>query len=90
MDSFSSFFDSQFFSRNRWSYDLLKNFRQISPVVQTHLKRFSAFQNQAKVDPQQENIDPLKRDAFLLNLCENVYVLYNLKDYGEQTLRWMT
>ncbi|KAL6576674.1 Bax inhibitor 1 [Orobanche minor] len=39
MDSFSSFVDSQFSSRNRWSYDSLKNFRQISPVVQTHLKR---------------------------------------------------
>ncbi|KAL6519446.1 Bax inhibitor 1 [Orobanche gracilis] len=39
MDSFSSFVDSQFSSRNRWSYDSLKNFRQISPVVQTHLKQ---------------------------------------------------
>ncbi|KAL6503217.1 Bax inhibitor 1 [Orobanche hederae] len=39
MDSFSSFFDSQFSSRNRWSYESLKNFRQISPVVQTHLKQ---------------------------------------------------
>ncbi|XP_057775598.1 bax inhibitor 1-like isoform X2 [Salvia miltiorrhiza] len=39
MDSFSSFFDSQSSSRNRWSYDSLKNFRQISPVVQTHLKQ---------------------------------------------------
>ncbi|XVE57571.1 hypothetical protein DITRI_Ditri04bG0100700 [Diplodiscus trichospermus] len=37
MDAFSSFFDSQ--SRNNWSYDTLKNFRQISPIVQTHLKR---------------------------------------------------
>lgn len=37
MDTFSSFFDSQHGSR--WSYDSLKNFRQISPVVQTHLKR---------------------------------------------------
>jgi len=39
MDSFSSFFDSQYPSRNSWSYDSLKNFRQISPVVQTHLKQ---------------------------------------------------
>ncbi|KAL6519445.1 Bax inhibitor 1 [Orobanche gracilis] len=37
MDSFSSFVDSQFSSRNRC--DSLKNFRQISPVVQTHLKQ---------------------------------------------------
>ncbi|XP_021275791.1 bax inhibitor 1-like [Herrania umbratica] len=37
MDAFSSFFDSR--SRSNWSYDTLKNFRQISPVVQTHLKR---------------------------------------------------
>ncbi|KAL6496200.1 Bax inhibitor 1 [Orobanche gracilis] len=39
MDSFTSFVDSQFSSRNRWSYDSLKNFRRISPVVQTHLKQ---------------------------------------------------
>ncbi|XP_022718466.1 bax inhibitor 1-like [Durio zibethinus] len=37
MDAFSSFFDSQ--SRSNWNYDTLKNFRQISPIVQTHLKR---------------------------------------------------
>ncbi|XVF51839.1 hypothetical protein PTKIN_Ptkin04bG0216500 [Pterospermum kingtungense] len=37
MDAFSSFFDSQ--SRSNWSYDTLKNFLQISPIVQTHLKR---------------------------------------------------
>ncbi|XVF13469.1 hypothetical protein REPUB_Repub08aG0210400 [Reevesia pubescens] len=37
MDAFTSFFDSQ--SRSHWSYDTLKNFRQISPIVQTHLKR---------------------------------------------------
>ncbi|KAK8587379.1 hypothetical protein V6N12_021875 [Hibiscus sabdariffa] len=37
MDAFSSFFDSQ--SRSNWSYDTLKNFRQISPVVQAHLKQ---------------------------------------------------
>ncbi|KAL6544375.1 Bax inhibitor 1 [Orobanche minor] len=74
MDSFSLFFNSQFSSRNRWSYDSLKNFRQISRVVQTYLKQFSAFQNQAKVDSQQENDDPLKSDVFLLNLCENVSV----------------
>ncbi|KAG5089782.1 hypothetical protein JHK86_002394 [Glycine max] len=35
MDSFNSFFDST----NRWNYDTLKNFRQISPVVQNHLKQ---------------------------------------------------
>ncbi|KAF2282732.1 hypothetical protein P3X46_016474 [Hevea brasiliensis] len=39
MDSFASFFDSQSASRNRWTYDSLKNFRQISPVVQAHLKQ---------------------------------------------------
>lgn len=42
MESFTSFFDSQSSSsssRNRWSYESLKNFRQISPVVQTHLKK---------------------------------------------------
>ncbi|XP_076959375.1 bax inhibitor 1-like [Bidens hawaiensis] len=39
MESFSSFFDSQSASRNSWSYDSLKNFRQISPRVQTHLKQ---------------------------------------------------
>ncbi|XP_013616139.1 PREDICTED: bax inhibitor 1-like [Brassica oleracea var. oleracea] len=38
MDSFSSFFDSQPGSRS-WSYDSLKNLRQISPSVQNHLKR---------------------------------------------------
>ncbi|GMJ11011.1 ARABIDOPSIS BAX INHIBITOR 1, BAX inhibitor 1 [Hibiscus trionum] len=37
MDAFSSFFDSQ--SRSNWSYGTLKNFRQISPVVQAHLKQ---------------------------------------------------
>ncbi|KAK9068038.1 hypothetical protein SSX86_012149 [Deinandra increscens subsp. villosa] len=41
MDSFSSFFgsQSQSASRNSWTYDSLKNFREISPVVQTHLKQ---------------------------------------------------
>ncbi|XP_051119368.1 bax inhibitor 1-like [Andrographis paniculata] len=39
MDSFASFFDSQSASRSRWSYDSLKNLRQISPVVQNHLKQ---------------------------------------------------
>ncbi|KAI3828920.1 hypothetical protein L1987_03031 [Smallanthus sonchifolius] len=41
MESFSSFFDSQpqSASRNSWTYDSLKNFRQISPVVQSHLKQ---------------------------------------------------
>ncbi|CAH2046100.1 unnamed protein product [Thlaspi arvense] len=38
MDAFSSFFDSQPGGRS-WSYDSLKNFRQISPAVQNHLKR---------------------------------------------------
>ncbi|XWS62051.1 hypothetical protein CRYUN_Cryun07bG0177800 [Craigia yunnanensis] len=35
MESFSSFFDG----RSNWSNDTLKNFRQITPNVQTHLKR---------------------------------------------------
>ncbi|XP_065856988.1 bax inhibitor 1-like [Euphorbia lathyris] len=39
MDAFASFFESQSPSRNRWTYDSLKNFRQISPVVQNHLKQ---------------------------------------------------
>jgi FtsH-binding integral membrane protein len=39
MDAFSSFFGSQSSSRNRWSYDSLKNFGHISPAVQTHLKK---------------------------------------------------
>ncbi|KAL2548035.1 Bax inhibitor 1 [Forsythia ovata] len=39
MDTFASFFDSKSASGNRWSYDSLKNLRQISPVVQTHLKQ---------------------------------------------------
>nr|AGN54391.1 Bax inhibitor 1 [Nicotiana benthamiana] len=40
MESCTSFFNSQSASsRNRWSYDSLKNFRQISPFVQTHLKK---------------------------------------------------
>ncbi|KAI3691601.1 hypothetical protein L6452_31398 [Arctium lappa] len=41
MESFSSFFGSQSQSPSRgsWTYDSLKNFRQISPVVQTHLKQ---------------------------------------------------
>ncbi|XP_022871044.1 bax inhibitor 1-like [Olea europaea var. sylvestris] len=37
METFASFFDSQSASGNRWNYNSLKNFRQISPVVQTHL-----------------------------------------------------
>ncbi|KAB2088602.1 hypothetical protein ES319_A03G009900v1 [Gossypium barbadense] len=37
MDSFSSFFDYQ--SRTHWSYSTFKNFSQISPLVQSHLKR---------------------------------------------------
>ncbi|KAG8382441.1 hypothetical protein BUALT_Bualt05G0077600 [Buddleja alternifolia] len=39
MDSFTSFFDSQSSRNHRWSYDSLKNFRQISPAVQHHLKK---------------------------------------------------
>ncbi|KAJ1415020.1 Bax inhibitor 1-related [Sesbania bispinosa] len=39
MDAFTSFFDSQSSSRSRWSYDTLKNFRQISPLAQNHIKR---------------------------------------------------
>ncbi|KAL1830021.1 hypothetical protein DCAR_0209422 [Daucus carota subsp. sativus] len=39
MDAFGSFFESQSSSRNSWSYDSLKNFRQISPTVQNHLKQ---------------------------------------------------
>ncbi|KAJ4955395.1 hypothetical protein NE237_012178 [Protea cynaroides] len=38
MDTFSSFFQSQSTSRSGWSYESLKNFRQISPLVQNHLK----------------------------------------------------
>ncbi|KAK4742042.1 hypothetical protein SAY87_000043 [Trapa incisa] len=37
MEAFASFFQSS--GRNNWSYDSLKNFRQISPVVQNHLKQ---------------------------------------------------
>lgn len=37
MEAFSSFFDSS--SRGGWTYESLKNFRQISPVVQNHLKQ---------------------------------------------------
>ncbi|KAE8008714.1 hypothetical protein FH972_005203 [Carpinus fangiana] len=42
MDALSSFFGSQSSSRNRWSYDSLKNLGQISPAVQTHLKQKSS------------------------------------------------
>ncbi|XP_004511734.1 bax inhibitor 1 [Cicer arietinum] len=35
MASFTSFFDTT----NRWNFDALKNFGQISPVVQNHLKQ---------------------------------------------------
>ncbi|MCL7024024.1 hypothetical protein MKW94_005291, partial [Papaver nudicaule] len=38
MDSFTSFFQGQQSSRKGWSYESLLNFRQISPVVQNHLK----------------------------------------------------
>ncbi|XP_020231227.1 bax inhibitor 1 [Cajanus cajan] len=34
-----AFFNSQSSSRSRWSYDTLKNFREISPLVQNHIKR---------------------------------------------------
>ncbi|CAH9091898.1 unnamed protein product [Cuscuta epithymum] len=37
MEGFTSFFNPE--SPNRWSYDSLKNFRQISPIVQNHLKQ---------------------------------------------------
>ncbi|GLT91133.1 hypothetical protein SLE2022_090360 [Rubroshorea leprosula] len=37
MDAFTSFFDSQ--SRGCWRYDTLSDFSQISPIVQTHLKK---------------------------------------------------
>uniref|UniRef100_A0A2N9III5 Uncharacterized protein n=1 Tax=Fagus sylvatica TaxID=28930 RepID=A0A2N9III5_FAGSY len=39
MDTFTSFYKSHGPTAQRWSYDSLKNFRQISPVVQTHLKK---------------------------------------------------
>lgn len=39
MENFSSFFESQRDAGRRWSYESLKNFRQISPVVQNHLKQ---------------------------------------------------
>ncbi|XP_010258747.1 PREDICTED: bax inhibitor 1-like [Nelumbo nucifera] len=39
MEAFSSFFQSQSSSRSGWSYESLKNFRQISPTVQNHLKQ---------------------------------------------------
>ncbi|KAF5735121.1 hypothetical protein HS088_TW15G00621 [Tripterygium wilfordii] len=39
MDTFSAFFDSRSASRGGWTSDTLKNFRQISPLVQTHLKQ---------------------------------------------------
>jgi hypothetical protein len=43
MDALSSFFGSQSSSRNRWSYDSLKNLGQISPAIQTHLKQVLIF-----------------------------------------------
>ncbi|XP_028772877.1 bax inhibitor 1 [Neltuma alba] len=39
MDAFASFFDPQSSSRSRWNYDTLKNFHQISPFVQNHIKQ---------------------------------------------------
>merc|ERR1712119_66828 len=38
MDAFS-FYNSYGSTQSRWSYDSLKNFRQISPPVQAHLKK---------------------------------------------------
>ncbi|XP_068649953.1 bax inhibitor 1-like [Aristolochia californica] len=39
MDAFSSFFQSHSSYGRGWNSDSLKNFRQISPVVQNHLKQ---------------------------------------------------
>ncbi|XP_047337821.1 bax inhibitor 1-like [Impatiens glandulifera] len=39
METFSSFFEAQSSPRTGWSYESLKNFRQISPSVQNHLKQ---------------------------------------------------
>lgn len=39
MDAFTSYFQSQPAHGNSWNYDALKNLRQISPVVQSHLKQ---------------------------------------------------
>ncbi|KAJ8633834.1 hypothetical protein MRB53_027170 [Persea americana] len=39
MDAFASYFQNQYSSGRGWSYEALKNFRQISPVVQQHLKQ---------------------------------------------------
>ncbi|KAK1273441.1 Bax inhibitor 1 [Acorus gramineus] len=39
MESFTSFFEAQSSSRGGWTYESLKNFRQISPAVQSHLKK---------------------------------------------------
>ncbi|XP_010275473.1 PREDICTED: bax inhibitor 1 [Nelumbo nucifera] len=39
MEAFSSFSPFQSTSRGGWSYESLKNFRQISPLVQNHLKQ---------------------------------------------------
>ncbi|XP_058104070.1 bax inhibitor 1-like [Magnolia sinica] len=39
MESFSSFFQAQSSSASGWSSESLKNFRQISPAVQNHLKQ---------------------------------------------------
>ncbi|KAB8879436.1 hypothetical protein FH972_026791 [Carpinus fangiana] len=47
MDAFSSFFSSQSSSRNRWSYDSLKNLGQISPAVEIHLKQ-TLFMGQSR------------------------------------------
>lgn len=43
MDTFSSFYNSYGSTQSRWSYDSLKNFRQISPHVQAHLKKVLIF-----------------------------------------------
>ncbi|GAB4834636.1 Bax inhibitor 1 [Ancistrocladus abbreviatus] len=39
MEAFSSYFQSQSGYGTSWNYDSLKNLRQISPVVQSHLKQ---------------------------------------------------
>ncbi|XP_068634567.1 bax inhibitor 1-like [Aristolochia californica] len=39
MDAFSSFFQTQSSNGRSWNTDSLKNFRQISPLVQNHLKQ---------------------------------------------------
>ncbi|KAL5973830.1 Bax inhibitor 1 [Asimina triloba] len=45
MESFSSFFQAQSAAAGSWSYESLKNFRQISPAVQNHLKQVTVLPN---------------------------------------------